>query len=238
MNSKRKFRFENKYLLDVLQKESLKNCLESICDLDKYVKDGVDSYRIRSLYFDTYNSKAYHDNEAGVDQREKYRIRIYNSSSDYISLERKLKVNGKISKDRTRITSEFFNAILNGKMDEVDFDEADPLINRFLLEYHMNYLRPRIIVDYDRTAYVDENIDARVTFDSNIGFSDNIIDFFDPDLSLQPIMPLGKELLEVKYTEVLSEYIHQILNLKNIQQSTFSKYYLCEKFRRQGDIVL
>jgi hypothetical protein len=127
---------------------------------------------------------------------------------------------------------------INGKMDEVDFDEADPLINRFLLEYHMNYLRPRIIVDYDRTAYVDENIDARVTFDSNIGFSDNIIDFFDPDLSLQPIMPLGKELLEVKYTEVLPEYIHQILNLKNIQQSTFSKYYLCEKFRRQGDIVL
>lgn len=238
MNDKRKFRFENKYILDILQKETIKSYMESVCDFDKYMQNSTEGYRIRSLYFDTYNSTAYHDNEAGVDNREKYRIRIYNCSSEYISLERKIKINGKISKDRTRISQELFSAIIHGETEKIEFDKNNKLINRFLLWYHLNYLRPRIIVDYERIAYVAEGIDVRVTFDKNIAFSNDIMSFFNPNLSLQPILPVGKELLEVKYTEVLPEYIHQTLNLKNIQQSTFSKYYLCEKFRRQGELIL
>ena len=236
MTDNRKFRFENKYLLDVLQKETIKAYIEGICNYDKYVSETEGSYYIRSLYFDTYNSMAYQDNEAGVDIREKYRIRIYNCNSDYLVLERKIKVNGKISKDRTPITMSFFNAVLHGRTDELNFDSSNSLINRFLLEYHTNYLRPRIIVDYERTAFVTENIDVRMTFDKSISFSSDVFQFFNPNLSLQPILPVGQELLEVKYTEFLPEYVHQMLDLKNVQQSTFSKYYLCEKMRRQGEI--
>ena len=40
--------------------------------------------------------------------------------------------------------------------------------------------------------------------------------------------------MEVKYTEMLPDYIHSSLDLGKLQQSTFSKYYLSEKMRREG----
>lgn len=236
MGENRKFRSENKYILDILQKENIETYISGVFDLDKNIPENEGSYHIRSMYFDTYNSKAYQDNESGVDNREKYRIRIYNYSPDCIVLERKIKVNGKISKDRTRIGKDVLDVILAEKMNEVKFDKQNPLLNRFWLEYHLNYLRPRNIVDYERTAYVAENIDVRVTFDRNIAFSSDIQGFFDKDLSLQPILSVGTELLEVKYMEFFPEFIHQMLNTQSIQQCTFSKYYLCEKFRRQGEL--
>lgn len=236
MIENRKFRYENKYLINILQKETIKNYICDVCDWDKYILKNETGYRIRSLYFDTYNDKAFRDNESGVDIREKYRIRIYNCSDDIIFLERKIKVNGKISKDRCRITKDVLNAILEDNIEKLQFDESTPLLNRFLLEYQVNFLRPRIIVDYERMAYVVEDIDVRITFDSDIGFSSDVTGFLDENLSLQPILPIGKELLEVKYREFIPKYIHQILDAENLQQCTFSKFYLCENYRRQGEI--
>ena len=60
--------------------------------------------------------------------------------------------------------------------------------------------------------------------------------FFDETLNLQPILPVGSELLEVKYVEFIPKYIYQLLDSENIQQSTFSKFYLCEKYRRKGEL--
>ena len=228
---KRKFRYENKYIVNYTELELLRHRIEEICEIDEYAENG--EYHIRSLYFDDYRGSSYFDNEIGVDPREKYRIRIYNCSSDVIVLERKIKVNGKISKDRTPITKEILDAIMEGRPEDINFGEDKPLLNRFLQAYESKYLRPRVIVDYIREAYVSEIDDIRITFDKEISFSPDVSGFLDPDLFLQPIMPVGKELLEVKYTEFLPKYVHQTLNLGKMQQSTFSKYYLSEKTRRE-----
>ena len=235
MNKIRQFRFENKYMLDMLQKENIKNYVESILDVDRNMLEGSKKYYIRSLYFDTYNSKAYRDNEAGVDCREKYRIRIYNCNLDFVFLERKIKVNGKIAKDRARIDKEILEYILSGRIGDIKIDKENSLLNRFWLENQMNGLQPRIIVDYERAAYVVDNIDVRITFDSNIAYTSDVQNFLNPNVAMQPILQKGKELLEVKFKTFFPEYLHQMLNLQNIQQCTFSKYYLCENFRRQGE---
>ena len=55
-------------------------------------------YNIRSLYFDDYEDRCYMDNENGVDEREKFRIRIYDHSRQRIALELKEKRRGKTRK--------------------------------------------------------------------------------------------------------------------------------------------
>ncbi len=232
---KRKFRYENKYVINVSEMEQLRNRIHGICDLDIHsLEEG--EYSIRSLYFDNYASTSFFDNEIGIEPREKFRIRIYNCKSDVIVLERKIKVGGRISKDRTIIDKSMVDAILTDSVKDMSYDKGDALINRFLLKYDTEYLRPRIIVDYVREAYISELEDVRITFDKEISFSGDVKGFFDTDLFLQPIMSLGNELMEVKYTEMLPDYIHKSLDLGKLQQSTFSKYYLSEKMRREGII--
>ncbi len=233
--AKRKFRCENKYIINVAEIELLRNRISGICELDEYAQMSRE-YNIRSLYFDNYKSTSFYDNEMGIDPREKFRIRIYNCNADVILLERKIKVNGKISKDRTKISREILDAILNDSVDEIIIDSNNALLNSFLLKYHMEYLRPKIIVDYVREAYVSVAEDIRITFDKAISFSDNVEGFLNEGVFLQPIMPLGKELLEVKYTEFMPDYIYRSLDLGDLHQSTFSKYYLCEKIRREGEL--
>ena len=55
-----------------------------------------DCYEIRSLYFDDAWDRCMDENEAGVDKREKYRIRIYNPRKEEFHLEIKEKNNGVI----------------------------------------------------------------------------------------------------------------------------------------------
>lgn len=227
-------RYERKYLIPANQAEQIRLILDTLCFKDQNTK-GEDCYNIRSLYFDDYFGISYTDNEIGVDPRSKFRIRIYNCQDSYLSLEQKIKVAGKIYKKRAVITKDFFEAILQDEAEKIEFPNDNPLINQFMMEYHTKYLRPSVIVDYDREPYVYPDGDVRITFDRNIAFADQFEGFFDRKLFLQPILPVGMQLLEVKYTEFLPEFIHQQLNELNLQQCTYSKYYLCEKYKRMGE---
>lgn len=227
-------RYERKYLIQANQLEQIRFRLEPLCFRDKNA--GADGrYNIRSLYFDDYCGSSYRDNEIGNDPRSKFRIRIYNCDDCLISLEQKTKVSDKIYKKRAMITKAFLEAIISDEAERIDYPDKEPLINEFMTAYHTRYLRPSVIVDYSREPYVYPEGDVRITFDTNIAFSSDFDNFFDRKLFLQPILPVGIQLLEVKYTGFLPEFIHQQLNVMNLQQSTFSKYYLCEKNKRIGE---
>lgn len=235
MTKERQLRYENKYLISVSQARRLRLILDTICFRDENT-NGQGQYNIRSLYLDDYWGSAYNDNEIGVDQRSKYRIRIYDSSEHYISLERKIKIGGKIGKDRAPVSKEFFEAVREGELQNLEYPCENPIINRFLTECQMKYLRPAVIVDYVREPYVYPEGDVRITFDMDIGFSNDFGAFFDKKLFLQPILAPGMMLLEVKYTGFLPEFIHRQLQSFHLQQCTFSKYYLCKKYERMGRI--
>ncbi len=63
-------------------------------------------YAIRSLYFDDYDDSCLRENEAGVDNRRKYRIRLYNGSADRLQLEIKRKRHGMTQKLSCLLTRE------------------------------------------------------------------------------------------------------------------------------------
>ena len=54
--------------------------------------------------------------------------------------------------------------------------------------------------------------------------------FFSPELPVRPILPLGCHLMEVKYDGFLPDFIYHSLNLGQLRQTSFSKYYLCRKY--------
>lgn len=93
-------------------------------------------------------------------------------------------------------------------------------------------MRPVVIVEYDRIPYVYANGNVRITLDTNISSSQATDRFLEEIVPKRPVMPLGQQLLEVKYDDYLPDFIYRNLQLDCLRQTAFSKYYLCRKYTR------
>lgn len=225
-----KFRFEQKYIIDAHQYTLLKSRVTELLEIDKHAAEGV--YEIRSVYFDDIDNTCYNKNEAGVDKRAKYRIRIYNHSDERIVLEKKIKQAGKTRKLSTLLTRQQCENFLRGgnlSLDQKDFESYTPLLQQFCILVETKRMQPKVIVCYDRIPYVYKTGNVRVTFDLNISASRDFEHFFDERLIRKAIMPKGRHLMEVKYDEFLPRFIRESLEISSLRQTTFSKYYLCRK---------
>lgn len=188
-------------------------------------------YNIRSLYFDDYNNSCYKDNENGVDDREKYRIRIYNHSAERITLELKRKIRGKTSKQSCPLTLCQCRKLMEGAIPE-DIKPDQQVLHRLAYLMAVRLMRPVVIVDYDRVPYVYRLKDAnvRVTFDSNITSVSAVGSFLDEKIYGRSVLAVGQALMEVKFDSFLPDEIYSLLQLDGLNASTFSKYYLCRRF--------
>lgn len=229
------YRTELKYFCTEAELALIENRIQNLCEPDPHAgENGI--YRIRSVYFDDYENTCFYENENGTDPREKFRIRIYNENLSRITLELKKKRNGKNHKDNCPLSKEQLEAILQGHFSQSDIVQeklSQPqlaLLNKFYLQYQMRLLRPKVIVAYERTPFIYTPGNVRITFDRNISTSRDLQSFADGNLQLRPIMPMGKHILEVKYDELLPDYIHNALQIGSLQRTTFSKYYLCRKY--------
>ena len=83
MGYETRFRHELKFEVDRGQYLVIRQRLRAVCEPDPHTtEDGT--YLIRSIYFDNINNKALYEKITGVSAREKFRIRYYNDSLDYI----------------------------------------------------------------------------------------------------------------------------------------------------------
>lgn len=223
------FRHEMKYLVSDAQLMMLSSRLKGIMQPDKHAgPDG--KYIIRSLYFDDIDNTSYYENDAGTGRREKFRIRIYNGSMDRISLERKSKVSDKIRKVSCILTREQYDVLSDDRADKTLKAEYPELMQKVLSMYQLRLLKPRVIVEYERTPYVYRQGNVRITFDRNVTSSVFLDSFSEPHIHGRPIMPAGMQLLEVKYDEFLPDHIYRSLALDNLRLTSYSKYYLCRKY--------
>lgn len=196
-------------------------------------------YNIRSLYFDDYRDSCYLDNENGVDEREKYRIRIYNHSTERIMLERKEKVRGKTGKTSCPVTLSQCKQLMKG-MIPGDIEPSQQVLHRLAYLMAVKLMRPAVIVDYDRVPYVYRMSDAnvRVTFDHHITSVGDVSTFLDERVNGRSVMPTGGSLMEVKFDSFLPDEVYELLQLDGLRADTFSKYYLCRKFGTVGRKIL
>lgn len=221
MKNKR-FRHENKYMITPMEKEALIKRFDMIMPRDAHAKDG--GYFIRSLYFDNLRLGAYHDKMDGVNERQKYRIRIYDMSDQVIKLECKEKIDAYIYKRAASLTREEYDKIL---AEDVTFllDRKEDVCHDFYHEIMLHGLKPMVLVDYDRQPFVYPYGDVRITFDSNLraGISDDV---FDASAPIAPVMQ-DELIMEVKYTEFLPDIIRGILPPADSIYTAYSKYTLC-----------
>ena len=91
-----------------------------------------------------------------------------------------------------------------------------------------NY-KPKVIIDYERIAFVEEITNVRVTFDMKIAASYELEYFLSGDYQSFYILPSGMNLLEVKFDNILPSHIRNIIESYNFKQESFSKYYYGRK---------
>ena len=218
-----KYRHEYKYYIYQTQQRLLETKIKTCMRLDPHVNNGT--YNIRSLYFDDIYNSCFYDNENGTDPREKYRIRIYDHSKDKITLECKRKENGKTLKTSCPLTEDQCRILMKGEVIS-NYKDLDPLIKKLSVKMLNNGFKPSIIIEYDRIPFVFPSGNVRVTFDTNIS-SSNYTDLFLEDvIPKRGIMPIGMNLLEVKFDEFLPDTIYNCLQMDSLNWTSFSKFYL------------
>ena len=224
-------RHELKFLITRTQEEVLRRTLSAALTLDANAKKNGGSYHIRSLYFDTVFDDALYDKIAGVKDRDKYRIRIYNLSDREVFMECKTKVGTLISKRSVKIPRSLADQII--ACDPAGLENTrSGLLRDVYREMRTRLLHPVVIVDYEREAYLHPAEEVRITLDMRVRTGLNSIDLFNPHVPTIPVLTHDETILEVKYNQLLPPYIVQLLSYAcpEAVQTAVSKYTLCRQY--------
>ena len=186
-------------------------------------------YFIHSLYFDDYNDTAIYTTSSGLSDRYKWRIRYYGDNLNYIVLENKEKKESRCHKKMCQITIEEYNQIISEDITDLIFKTNKELIKELAVDMLIHNYKPKVIIDYERIAFVEEITNVRITFDMKISASYELENFLDGDYQSFYVLPSEINLLEVKFDSILPSYIRNIIESYNFNQTSFSKYYYGRK---------
>jgi len=222
------FRHELKYFINEGEAYLLEQKLHATMDRDPHAHRR-NGYFIRSLYFDNYLDSAVRDKINGVEDRKKYRIRIYNLKDDNIRLECKQKSDNYIFKRSIRLDRKTCDAITSGNPTPLRAI-AHPLAQEVYIAMRTEQLHPVVLVDYVRQAFTAPHQDIRITFDKDLRSGYLATDLFDPETPTVPTKGPYDMILEVKFNEYLPAYYHHLIQIGSAQRSAISKYVLCRQF--------
>lgn len=212
-------RYELKYLLTPVQKETVLTAMKPYMQLDKYGRT-----TIRNLYYDTDNYLLIRRSIEKPAYKEKLRLRSYaqaNADSPVFA-ELKKKYDDVVYKRRICLPSHQAMDWLSGRGHCQNHTQIAQEIDYFLDFY--GPLHPAVFLSYEREAYyAKDGGDFRVTFDDTILCRQE-------DLSLTsgvygtPILPEGMTLMEIKCSGGIPLWMIQVLSKEKIYKTSFSKY--------------
>ncbi len=218
-----KLRHEWKHHITPMDRQAIINRLSAIASTDPHY--GAEPYHIRSLYFDNVYDKALAERLNGCEVREKFRIRYYNSDEGYIVLEKKSKFNTLCGKKSTQITQEQCQRLIDGDTRWLA-ESGKPLCRELYAKMQCQLLRPRVVVDYTRRAFVYAPGNVRVTIDDEIRSGLSATQMFAPFVTV-PADLRHPVILEVKYDAYCPSIIRDAVQLDTRRTSSFSKYAVC-----------
>lgn len=225
-------RKEKKFVISDVVSTNLGNFCSKVLHEDQ--NNGDRGYIVRSLYFDTVDNRDYEQKMAGEEIRKKIRLRIYNPNDQFAKLEMKQKQNDNQRKRSLTITREHAMRLIDG-----DYSCLLEYDQKFALELYttmtMQMYIPRCVIEYNRKAFILEENNTRLTFDSNIRATEANVNIFDEELCLYPIYPMEKTVLEVKYNNFLLSYIKDIINPVDKIETSVSKYCLARSVTLGGE---
>ena len=215
------YRREIKYVIPLSKAYVIKNCLDTTLNRDSHYNGKP--YKIRSLYFDSINNKNFNEKMAGVENRRKYRLRIYGNSKSVCKLEKKEKFGVLQQKQSLFLNKEEVIRCAKGDFSVLRkyFDDSKFAVATYN-DLITNCYKPVCIIDYDRCAYVHPLYDTRVTLDLSVKTNETNLDLFSKtnDLFVQDDIAI----LEYKYSGEPVDYISQLISGFGLEPSAYSKY--------------
>ncbi len=224
-------RHELKYYISPMEYHLLSNALDHVLERDPNGDEENNEYHIRSLYFDTIRNDAMLDKISGIKNRDKYRIRIYNFSDKLIRMECKTKVGNLISKRSVAIPRLLADQLIAGDPTGLERTRSG-LLQDVFREMTVNLLRPVVLVDYVREAYLHPAEEVRITFDKQLRTGLLSHDLFNPYVPTISPFDHGEMILEVKFNRMMPPFIRDLLctYVHSAQNSAISKYTWCRRF--------
>ena len=222
------YRHELKYLISRRDAELLKLRLSHVMQRDSHAGESG-RYTIRSLYFDDFESRAYYEKVDGINERTKYRIRFYDYNPDLIKLERKEKLGSLTRKAAQTITRNDARALEYALSDRCP-DTPEGLTEELRLACTGRGLRPKVLVDYDRTPFVCKAGNTRITLDENLRTRPYIPHLFASPRAMIPVLDPDQVILEVKFDDFLPGYLSDALADIPKAPMAISKFALCMSF--------
>lgn len=221
---KQGYRHEYKFLISKASARLLKSRLTAFMRRDPHAGP-TGQYTIRSLYFDDQDFSAYAEKMSGISDRTKYRIRYYNYDDSFIHLEKKEKHESLTRKTGQTITKADAMA-LEKCLHSGCPDNPKGLTEELRLHIACG-MRPRVLVDYDRTPFVCSAGQTRITLDENIRTHPYSGQLFASPHAMIPVLDDNQVVLEVKFNDFLPGYLSEILEDIPKVNLAISKYVLC-----------
>ncbi len=218
------YRHEYKFLISKASALLLKSRLPAFMGRDPHAGP-TGQYTIRSLYFDDPSFTAYEEKMSGISDRTKYRIRYYNYDDSFIHLEKKEKHESLTRKTGQTISVADAQALEQCLLSGCP-DHPKGLTEELRLHIARG-MRPRVLVDYDRTPFVCSAGQTRITLDENIRTHPYDGHLFASPHAMIPVLEENQVVLEVKFNDFLPGYLSQILEDIPKVNLAISKYVLC-----------
>lgn len=216
------YRHEKKYRIAYAEKELLLCRLRAALQVDPHaLPQGY--YNVRTLYLDDVNDSAMQDTVTGAPEKVKYRIRMYNGDTSYIRLEKKVKRYGGGYKVGALLSADECRKILAGDCAFLRTHDSAFLRACYAVSV-AGGLRPKLIVQYDRHAFICPQDDVRITVDEDIRVCRIPDAFFDPQPFGTSVMPNRECILEIKYTHFLPDYVPLLVGIQNRPLTAMSKF--------------
>ena len=150
-----------------------------------------------------------------------------------IKLECKFKFDSYVSKETVTLTRKMADRIISGDISFL-LNSDKRLLRAFYLEHRRNILRPNVIVDYYREAFVHPVGNVRITFDMGLHTGIHSVDLFNSDIFTMGISDYPI-ILEIKYDNTLPGIIRGLLPGTIQPRFAIGKFVISKKFSKYND---
>lgn len=221
-------RREYKYFVKEKALPALRRDLLHFLKYDEHAGKAEDhKYTVRSLYYDTPSLRYYNEKLDGIGRRTKIRLRRYESAAGRPSgwfLEAKEKFDDLCAKSRATIPTETLHESMKSRgwpdLKRIAFPN-EAACQSFQLAIQSCNLEPKVLVLYDREAFVDPHSDLRVTIDTDV----RAVAASNPCQELGSVRAImNLPVFEIKFRDTIPAWLNAIMRKNGIVREPISKY--------------